>query len=77
MASRDSINHFSRPVLEQIGNIAYCIAVGQQVPTASTITVVVEPGTKYEVCCNTKEQTEEIEVSKIPDFGRKSGLTLK
>lgn len=44
-----------RPVLEEVGNIAYSVAVRQQIPSAGTITVVVEPRPKDQVRSSTKE----------------------
>lgn len=45
----DGVENSASPVLHEIRNIADSITVGKQIPPSSSITVVVEPGTKYEV----------------------------
>lgn len=43
-------------VLGDIGHIADGVAVGQQVPAASAVAVVVEPGAEDEVGCDAEEE---------------------
>jgi hypothetical protein len=43
-------------VLGDVGHIADGVAVGQKVPAAGAVAVVVEPGAKDEVGCNAKEE---------------------
>ena len=48
-AALNSIQDPARPVLEEVGDVADSIAVGQEVPAAGAVAVVVEPGAEDEV----------------------------
>ena len=37
------VEHTASPVLKKVRNVADCIAVGNEVPTTSSVAVVVEP----------------------------------
>lgn len=39
------------PVLDEVGDVADGVAVGEEVPTAGAVAVVVEPGAEDEVGC--------------------------
>lgn len=51
----DSVQHPACPVLEEVGNVAEGIAVGEQVPAPCAVAVVVEPRAENEVCRDAKE----------------------
>lgn len=44
-----SVQHPSKPILHQVWNIANRVAVREEIPAASTVTVVVEPRTEDKV----------------------------
>lgn len=49
----------ARKVLQDIGNIADSVAVREEIPAASAVAVVVEPGAEDEVGGDDHEQAEE------------------
>ena len=53
-----SVDHFLRPVFEEVRHISDGVAMGEKIPSASTVTVVVEPGTEDEVGCDSEESSE-------------------
>lgn len=55
----DGVEHPARPVLEEVGNVAQSVAVGEEVPASCAVTVIVEPRAKDQVCGNAKEDAAE------------------
>ena len=53
----DSVNHFLGPVFEEVRHISDGVAMGEKIPSASTITVVIEPGTEDEVGGDSEESS--------------------
>lgn len=51
----NSVQHPACPVLEEVGNIAEGIAMGEQIPASCAVAVVVEPRAENEVCRDAKE----------------------
>lgn len=51
----DGVEHPARPVLEEVGNVAQSVAVGEEVPASCAVAVVVEPRAEDQVCGNAKE----------------------
>lgn len=57
----DGVEHPARPVLEEVGDVAQGVAVGEEIPASCAVTVVVEPRAKDQVCRNAKEDAAERE----------------
>lgn len=53
----ESIDYPTEPVLEEVGDIADGVAVGEEIPAAGAVAVVVEPGTEDEVGSDAEEST--------------------
>lgn len=53
----NSICNLAAQIFDYIGNIANRVAVGQEIPTAGTVAVVVKPGPEDEVCCGCEEKS--------------------
>lgn len=52
----DGIDDAAHPVLQEVGDVADGVAVGEEVPAAGAVAVVVEPGAEYQVSCCCEEE---------------------
>jgi hypothetical protein len=50
------VEHTARPVLEKVWDVADRVAMGDEVPATSSVTVVVEPGSEDQVRSDTEEE---------------------
>ena len=60
--SLNSVECSPKPVLEQVRNVADRVTMGQEIPTASTVAVVVEPRAEDEVRCGAEKDPDYVSI---------------